>query len=207
MIADVDNDGSAEILISSNNFRQGGSGWAGVTIFGHLGSGWAKSGPTWNVHDFAVTNINQDGSVPTQPEPPGRCTMSTERARQKMPWRLTSLPKLRTSALRAANQKALCELLHSLSIKEKQVCRRACPLSLFRKDGASLSFIAQSLTPDRIDSGKGGVGVEFQIQYQDIEGAEALVVRVDDWGAGFGAIEECDEWNNGIEMTDISCSP
>ena len=44
VIADVDNDGSAEILISSNNFRQGENGWAGVTIFGHLGSGWA-AGP------------------------------------------------------------------------------------------------------------------------------------------------------------------
>ena len=81
------------------------------------------------------------------------------------------------------------------------------PLSLFRKDGASLSFIAQQLTLDRIDSGKGGVGIEFQVQYQDIEGADAIVVRADDWGSGFGAIEECDEWNNGIEMTDVACSP
>ena len=70
VVADIDNDGSAEIVISSNNFRQGGSGWAGITVLGHLGSGWAKSGPTWNVHDFAVTNINQDGSVPTIPDPP-----------------------------------------------------------------------------------------------------------------------------------------
>ena len=46
-----------------------GQGWAGITVFGHLGDGWAKSGPTWNVHDFAVTNIETDGGVPMSPEP------------------------------------------------------------------------------------------------------------------------------------------
>ena len=70
IVADIDNDDSAEIIISSNNFRFGGVGWAGITVFGHLGDGWAKSGPTWNVHDFAVTNIYSDGSVPLSPEPP-----------------------------------------------------------------------------------------------------------------------------------------
>ena len=71
IVADMDNDGSAEIAISSNNFRDANpNGWAGVTVFGHVGDSWAKSGPTWNVHDFAVTNIYPDGSVPTSPEAP-----------------------------------------------------------------------------------------------------------------------------------------
>ena len=39
-------------------------------MFGHVGEGWAKSGPTWNVHDFAVTNIYPDGGIPMSPEPP-----------------------------------------------------------------------------------------------------------------------------------------
>ena len=46
-----------------------GQGWAGITVFGHLGDGWAKSGTTWNVHDFAVTNIYTNGGVPLSPEP------------------------------------------------------------------------------------------------------------------------------------------
>jgi len=34
-----------------------------------------------------------------------------------------------------------------------------------------------------------------------------LEARADDWGTGFGTINECDEWNNGIEMTEIICIP
>ena len=66
-VADIDNDGSAEIVIGSNNYWM--SGWSGITVFGHNGSGWMKSGPTWHTHDFAVTNINPDGSVPATPTP------------------------------------------------------------------------------------------------------------------------------------------
>ncbi len=64
VIADVDNDGSAEIVIASN-----GGTWQGITVFGHAGDGWPKSGTTWGTHDFAVTNIDPDGSIPSPPDP------------------------------------------------------------------------------------------------------------------------------------------
>ena len=59
VVADVDGDGSAEIVIGSN-----GSVWRGITVLGHAGDGWAKSGPTWAVHDFAMTNLDADGRGP-----------------------------------------------------------------------------------------------------------------------------------------------
>ena len=68
VVADIDNDGSAEIVISSNNFRQGGSGWAGITVLG-LG----VVGRRVDRHErsrFCGHNINPDGSVPTIPDPP-----------------------------------------------------------------------------------------------------------------------------------------
>ncbi|MFK7928028.1 MAG: FG-GAP-like repeat-containing protein [Myxococcota bacterium] len=69
VVADVDNDGHAEIVLASNT-SDDRPGWAGITVFGHAGSGWARSGATWGVHDFAVTNIEGDGSVPRVPVPP-----------------------------------------------------------------------------------------------------------------------------------------
>lgn len=62
VIADVDKDGSAEIIYASNGATHA------ITVLGHAGSGWAKSGETWGTHDFAVTNLNADGSVPVTPE-------------------------------------------------------------------------------------------------------------------------------------------
>ena len=62
-VADIDHDGHAEILVAHY-----GSGTA-LTAYVHNGDGWPAAGTTWNVHDFAITNINPDGSVPIDPEP------------------------------------------------------------------------------------------------------------------------------------------
>jgi len=64
VVADVDGDGSAEIVVASSLWYDSGA-LHGFTIFGHANSGWAPSGPTWGTHDFAVTNLNPDGSVPS----------------------------------------------------------------------------------------------------------------------------------------------
>lgn len=65
VVADVDLDGSAEIVTASS----GWTGHVGVTVFGHAGDGWPEAGPAWPVHDFMLTNSNADGSVPRRPEP------------------------------------------------------------------------------------------------------------------------------------------
>jgi hypothetical protein len=62
-VADVDNDGHAEIVVAHYGAA------SAVTVYGHGGDGWPAAGTTWNVHDFAITNINPDGSVPQEPDP------------------------------------------------------------------------------------------------------------------------------------------
>jgi outer membrane protein assembly factor BamB len=59
-IADVDRDGSAEIVVVTN-----GAPGTGVSVFGHAGDGWAEAGPVWANHDFCVTNVNPDLSIPS----------------------------------------------------------------------------------------------------------------------------------------------
>jgi hypothetical protein len=85
--------------------------------------------------------------------------------------------------------------------------RSGIPIALYRKDGASYTFITIAETTDRLEAGQRGQGVEFETTYERIQGAEALVARADDWGTGFGTIYECDEWNNGIDFTELTCVP
>jgi len=59
-IADVDRDGSAEIVVVTS-----GLSGATVTVFGHAGDGWAEAGPVKPNHDFWVTNLNPDLSIPS----------------------------------------------------------------------------------------------------------------------------------------------
>jgi hypothetical protein len=68
-VADVDNDGSAEMIVVNSPWL-GSGGIDGLTVFGHNGSGWPKSGSTWGMHEFSASNQNPDGTIPQVPEAP-----------------------------------------------------------------------------------------------------------------------------------------
>ena len=53
-LGDVDGDGVADIVLG---------GFEGIFVFSHIGR-WADSRPLWNQHNYHVTNINDDWSVP-----------------------------------------------------------------------------------------------------------------------------------------------
>ena len=63
VIADVDGDGSAELLaVDSGSFF-------GVRAYGHATNQWPPTGWSWSIHDFAVTNQGLNGEVPSAPTP------------------------------------------------------------------------------------------------------------------------------------------
>jgi hypothetical protein len=69
VIADVDNDGHADIIVASNSYSSitcpdGGSKQAGVRIFGDTEGKWVRTRRIWNQHTYHVTNVNEDGSIP-----------------------------------------------------------------------------------------------------------------------------------------------
>jgi hypothetical protein len=60
VVADVDGDGSAEVVVAAN-----AGTYQGIAVFGHREGGWPPSGPAWPTHDYAWTNVANDGAVPT----------------------------------------------------------------------------------------------------------------------------------------------
>jgi len=63
VVADVDNDGSAEIVVTSNS-GEGGSGEAPVRVFHDDGDRWVPARRIWNQHVYHVTNVREDGTIP-----------------------------------------------------------------------------------------------------------------------------------------------
>jgi hypothetical protein len=57
VIADVDTDCVAEIVIASDN---------GIRAFGTSGEEWPSTRQIWNQHTYHVTNVNDNGSIPQQ---------------------------------------------------------------------------------------------------------------------------------------------
>ena len=62
LIADVDNDGSTEIIVASNNYTI--DGWNGITVIGDADGSWAPARPVWNQYAYHITNVNNDGTIP-----------------------------------------------------------------------------------------------------------------------------------------------
>jgi hypothetical protein len=67
VIADVDGDGNAEIVVSANDdqvVRDGcEAGTHGVYVYGDRLRNWVRTLPIWNEHTYHVTNVAPDGTV------------------------------------------------------------------------------------------------------------------------------------------------
>ena len=62
-IVDIDQDGSAEILLP------GGRGADfGLSVIGSADSSWVSARSIWNQYAYSITNVNDDGTIPAQPE-------------------------------------------------------------------------------------------------------------------------------------------
>ena len=74
VIADIDNDGHADIVVVSNAYASGNAEYqcndgthiaqAGVRVFSDANNTWVRTPPVWNEHAYHVTNVTPDGTIP-----------------------------------------------------------------------------------------------------------------------------------------------
>ncbi|WP_162848213.1 putative Ig domain-containing protein [Permianibacter aggregans] len=63
LVVDIDNDNQAEIVLPSNE-----SNTRGIRVLESASGSWVPTRDLWNQHAYAITNINDDGSIPRVPE-------------------------------------------------------------------------------------------------------------------------------------------
>lgn len=76
VIADVDNDGHADVVVVSNAYSQASpliqcndgtaNAQSGVRIFGDQAGDWVRTRRVWNEHAYHITNVEEDGSIPVK---------------------------------------------------------------------------------------------------------------------------------------------
>lgn len=76
VVADVDADGHADIVVVANDHRvnefscpSAGQAQRGVRVFGDTDGTFVRTRRVWNQHGYHVTNIEEDGTVPTKEKP------------------------------------------------------------------------------------------------------------------------------------------
>jgi len=82
VVADVDNDGSAEIVITSN-YGYGDNPSPPVQVVRDVDDRWIPARRIWNQHTYHVTNIREDGTLPS-PEPPHWQALNTFRTQAQI---------------------------------------------------------------------------------------------------------------------------
>jgi hypothetical protein len=78
VVADVDNDGAAEILVVSNTNFDGQQLTPTLQVIKDTGDRWIQARRIWNQHTYHVTNVNEDGTIPDV-EPPSWRLLNTYR--------------------------------------------------------------------------------------------------------------------------------
>jgi hypothetical protein len=78
VVADVDNDGSAEIVVVSNETTDDETGSPTVQVIRDAEDRWIQARRIWNQHTYHVTNVREDATVP-QHEPPHWLGLNTYR--------------------------------------------------------------------------------------------------------------------------------
>jgi hypothetical protein len=119
-IADVDNDGNAEIVFPSNNeSAQCSTGVDypnGIAVWGDASDSWVSARRIWNQHAYHVTNVTESGMIPLhEPESWRSYNGRVYNTYRSNPRNYNVAPDLTVSGIQVASPDATCGQL-SLSI-------------------------------------------------------------------------------------------
>ncbi|MBN1205142.1 MAG: choice-of-anchor A family protein [Myxococcaceae bacterium] len=210
VIADVDGDNSAEIIIASNNFAFPGE--AGIRVFRDKMDGWVNTRRLWNQHAYFVTHVNDDGTIPAHPAThwltPG---LNSFRSNSQ-----GGSPTTRAAAdLVASNVGAWCDSASSDAFVSARVDNlgdvdvpAGLPVAFYLGNPASGgSLLGVAYAYDEVPAHS---FTWVTLQHASVPGAPHEVWAVaDDDGTGQGLELECLEDNNGssasVSLTCSSC--
>lgn len=199
VVADVDGDGSAEIVIASN-----GSVWKGITVLGHNGDGWAKSGTTWALHDFAMTNLEPDGHVPS-PAPKSWDVYNVFRARPTVDDAAVDLiASVVDVCFAGCEDDNIVEIGVQVANHGGVASDSGILVALYSISGTTETLVSTQALPTELQGGTSSDTLVFSLTKAEF-GAEGVLIRVDDDGTNTGVQTECDESNNQTYYTDWPC--
>ncbi len=198
IVADVDGDFKAEIVVSTNNESgQGAIGDAGIEVFEDRLDNWVGTRPIWNQHTYHVTNVEIDGTVPANEDPnwttPAGNPYNSYRRNGQGELEALCAPDLVAADL-VLDEISCIEDAVALSVKViNQGCLGVGPgvnVSVYQ-DGTLLSTVQTMVA---IPAG-GTLTLEIPVMPNG-NPPYAFTVVVDDDGTGVGAFNECLEDNN-----------
>jgi hypothetical protein len=209
VIADVDGDQSADIVVAANNVAY--PPYNGIRVYHERTEGWARARALWNQHAYSVTNVNNNGSIPARPVSHWR--QPKLNTFHSNPANYTGAPPPGTTDLIPENPVAECleggAYLLGVHVANQGLTEVPAGIHVaFYRGTASSNRVLLGVvtTQEPIPSGE-SLYVSLVLDTAPPANAELFVV-VDDDGTGTGSEPECREDNNSAPVyIDSSCTP
>lgn len=192
VIADVDADGHANILVANQSSE------GGVVVYQDETNSWAPARTLWNQHAYSITNINDDLSVPANPTqnftlynnyhsavatPPGEAIGDDLQA---------EIVSVCDADCGAGWLRVVARVLN----RSTRDLDAGVWLSLYARTDDGYQLVSSAQTAERMPSGMTSKGVVFSVPADLARDMDGLLVRADDNGTGTGLISECVENDN-----------
>ncbi len=200
-IADVDDDGHAEIVVCHDGYS------SAMSVYGDADESWPPVRKLWNQHAYSISNINDDFSIPVTATPGFSATNTWHAA--------IGTDAFSLGADLEAEIVEVCEddcdvgtvhvmtRLHNKGVEEIPA---GVNVALYGFDGAYRYVLGTATTDAAVPSGWSSEGIEFTVVADSLASMETLTLVVDDDGTGTGAIAECSESNNDFNVTGPFCA-
>jgi hypothetical protein len=206
VVADVDNDGKAEIVVCANNFDRTTPAQTGIRVFRDKSDNWVSARRVWNQHTYHITNIAEDGSIP-KAEKASWVEHNTYRLNKlpgDIPW---AAPDLVANWIGVDNKSCPSSLLVWVWLDNRGSLKipAGIPVTLYdgnpRAGGVALATVAtvHPLNP--------GAGEKVAFRLQNPPANPYLFVSVDDDGTGKGSKNECKEGGKDGEANNVFEGP
>ncbi len=202
IIADVDADGHAEILVAHASL-----GGSALTAFGDRDDSWAPARKVWNQHPYSITNINDDLSVPVTATPNFTTYNSFKSAIDRLPgeslgWELESaIVEICEDDCDAGTVWVVAQVLN----KSEDAQDAGVYVTLYGLDGGDRIPLSTLQTTDVIPSGMSSEALLFELDAEVLTDIDGFWLNADDDGSGTGYVSECDEDNNDFLVTGPFC--
>ncbi|WP_227429393.1 carboxypeptidase regulatory-like domain-containing protein [Psychrobacter sp. I-STPA6b] len=190
IIVDADNDDHADIIVVSNNYSRRHLGTTGVRMFSSKNKDWANTRHIWNQHNYHITNINDDMTVPTYEEA-SWLKHNTYRLNTILGVNPIAATDLTTSYLQISDNGSTTPSRFTARIGNAggKTVAKGTPISFYRLPQGADNSQAQLLeTITLTESLAGGDYVDISIDYTPANGSLAdfgeLIVIANDAGAG-----------------------
>ncbi len=186
VIADVDDDGSAEI-ITCQPFL------GGCTIVGSQSSGWMPARPLWNQFAFSMTHVNDDLSIPTDTSP-NWPELNTFRSADLIGQSDAFDRNARPAVVDVCNldcDEGMQRVVAHVQNPGAAELPLGIELALVAVNGGVETELARATIEDAIGPGETSRGVVFDVPTADLPDRELLLVVDPD-----NLVTECDELDN-----------